>query len=487
VVPFINAVSGAGEAQVGRPSTRNAHAKQQSIALGGNLPQTWSYRNHHGLYLFLKPCIIKIGLFEYISTIQNFMDKKTTGAWVIHHTAKIEQASIPTSFDRIALAGKAGVLLSALSESNQQSQLTPNIVEALAQTANIRPFTELPTILDRLEAMKLIERSKEGTIEVLGLTTASILQHTADIFATTVPQNTDLATLDLAELVSQRPAASKEVKEYISDKFSLPQQVTTTILEQSEEIGFVDFETVDNTNKLYFNGNLFRRDNPKKALAILSSLSPTETRSIQDIEALFVRSVTIPYADMIKILGDDLFRKLHSIGVYDVNTVSNERETSAFITKPAAFSKYGNTLIDDALDLVKAFVTSLTYGMTYSPYNRGRITMLPLLLNKLIRGEWVGPATAIGHDYKVLEVRRVIQVKDIGGGRFSMRLLKRDVGELALQALIQGDISEKTLSLLQGASITNYTGPERNREVTRKKHKNQDNKSIIDLLRTIGG
>jgi len=415
------------------------------------------------------------------------MDKRTTGAWIIHHTAKIEQFSTPTSFDRIALAGKAGVLLSALSESNQQSQLTPDVVEVLAQAANIRPHTELPTILDRLETIKLIDRSKTGSIEVLGLTMASILQHTADIFATTIPQNTDLATLDLAELVSQTPTSGKAVREYLSDKYQLPIKETSIVLNQSEEIGFIDFEAVDDSSKLYFNGNLFRRDNPRKALAILSSLSPAEVRGIQDIDAFFAKSVTIPYPDVIKVLGDELFKKLHSIGLYDVNTVSNERETSAFITKPAAFSKYGNTLIEDALDLVKAFVTSLTYGMTYSPYSRGRITMLPLLLSKLIRGEWVGPATAIGHDYKVLEVRRVIQVKNIGGTLFSMRLLKRDVGELALQALIQGDISESSLPLLHGASITHYTGPETNRELTRKKQKAQNNQSIVDMLRTMGG
>ena len=90
--------------------------------------------------------------------------------------------------------------------------------------------------------------------------------------------------------------------------------------------------------------------------------------------------------------------------MYDLNGVSNELQRVDFLTKPAAFEKYGNALVEDALDLAKAFVTSLTYGMTYSPASRGQITMLPLLIRKLLRGAWVGPATAIGQDYKVLEL-----------------------------------------------------------------------------------
>jgi hypothetical protein len=413
------------------------------------------------------------------------MEKKTTGAWLIHHNAKLQQIATPTTFDSITLAGKAGLLLSALSESNQDTVLQRNTVEALARASGIMVGLELPTLLTKLEESQLINRSSAGDVQILGLTMASVLTHTADIFHSTNPQPAEVAVIDLAELTSIFPSHSKITAEYLSDTYSLTSEITQDVLQQSEEIGFIDVEDIGDKSKLYFNGNLFRRDNAKKTAAILSSLNPSELQAIQDVEALFAKSVTVSYHDANRILGAELLGKLHSIGLFDVNTVSNERESVDFLTKPAAFSKYGNALVEDALDLVKAFVTSLSYGINNSPSNRGRIAFLPLLMRKLLRGEWVGPATAIGHDYKVLEMKRVIQVKREIRGMFYMRLLKKDVGELALQAISQGDISEASLPMLNGASITNYAGPESNRELVRKRQNSQSKRTVVDLLRTL--
>ena len=114
-----------------------------------------------------------------------------------------------------------------------------------------------------------------------------------------------------------------------------------------------------------------------------------------------------------------------AIGFIDENSIGNEAGTFSFVTRPAAFSKFTNSAADDAFDLAKAFVTSLTYGMTSSPYGRGHIRMIEALMRKLINGTSVGPATAIGQDYKVLEMKGVVEVRPAGDGRFFMRLLKR--------------------------------------------------------------
>ena len=414
------------------------------------------------------------------------MDKKTTGAWLIHHTGKLQQVTASTQFERITLAGKAGMLLSALSETNQNSQLSKEKVETLAKASNINTYVELPTLINKLVEHRLLEISQAtGTIEVLGLTTSSILQHTADIFTNTDPQNIDLAVLELSEFASKSPTTDMLAKEYLCDTYQLPTQTIEEVLAQSEEIGFIDYEPIEDQGKLYFNGNLFRTENSRKVYAIVSSLSSMEGRLINEVNSLFDRSVAVPASDTINILGTDLFKKLASIGMYDLNTISNERDNMTFITKPSVFSKYGNTFVDDALDLVKAFVTSLTYGMTYSSYSRGRISMLPALMSKLIRGDWIGPATAIGHDYRALELKHVIQVQDLSSGMFKMKLLKKDVGELALQALVQGDISETSLPQITGASITNYVGPENNRELVRKKQSVHNRQDVVNIIRTL--
>ena len=152
-----------------------------------------------------------------------------------------------------------------------------------------------------------------------------------------------------------------------------------------------------------------------------------------------------------QVLGEDLFVKLHSIGMFDVSVVGNESGKNYFVTRPAAFSKFTDTIADDALDLAKAFVASLTYGMTQSGYYRGRIQMISALMGRLIAGGSVGPAAAIGCDYQALELKGVVQVTPAHSGMFTMRLLKPDVGRLALAVIADGDITAESVPHLPGA------------------------------------
>jgi hypothetical protein len=62
--------------------------------------------------------------------------------------------------------------------------------------------------------------------------------------------------------------------------------------------------------------------------------------------------------------------------------------------------------------------------MTQSSPSRGRIAMIAVLLRRLIAGGQVGPATAIGEDYRVLETKGVIRVSKAQPYGFMMRLLK---------------------------------------------------------------
>jgi len=414
------------------------------------------------------------------------MDNKTIGAWIIHHTHKLQQVTAPVRYDHITLAGKAGILLSALSTSDQESTLKRDAVETVGAANGISSTLELPTLLSKLKEAQLIDIGASGDVHTLGITSASVLSHIHDIYIASQPKSHEDAAIAVAELVSQSPAPSQKIAEYVADTYKLPSEDTTDLLNQSETIGFIDYEDLGEKRKLYFNGNLFRRQDAKKAEAIISSLTQSDIQKVTELQELLRTNVCVPYQQVMTILGKGLFEKLQAIGMFDVNSLSNERETTHFVTRPSAFQKYGNSLVEDALDLAKAFATSLTYGMMYSPSSRGRITMLPQLMKRLIQGGWVGPATAIGQDYRMLELKRVVEVKPEATGMFSMRLLKKDIGQLALQAILQGDISEVSLPpLLHGVSITGYASPERNREIVRKQQITRSRHEVVDMLRTL--
>lgn len=419
------------------------------------------------------------------------MDKKVQGSWLIHHTNKLQNVTNQGEYQNTFVAGKAGILLSAISETNQ-SNLSTDKLNVLANASNINTAFELPKLLDVLEAQELIDVTPSG-VGVLGVTTSSALQHTTNIFESLEPKNIEISAIELAEIASTKPVSSADISEKISDEYQLPKKEVEQLFYDSENIGFVDAESIGKDEKILFNGNLFRRGSAVKTKAVLDSLKPAEQVSLNELTQILKQNACVPYSDALRILGDPLFKKVNSIGYFDINVVSNSHEEVGYLTLPSAFSKFSNSMVDDAFDLAKAFVASLTYGMTKSTYTRGQISMIDRLLGALIDGREVGPVSAIGQDYKVLELKGVVAIRHgTKGGRSGplMRLLKKEVGELALQAIRQGDVSEQSIQSLPGAAITKFRGPEANREIIRREQIQKspfETNDMISALRTGGG
>jgi hypothetical protein len=419
------------------------------------------------------------------------MDKKVQGSWLIHHTNKLQNVTNQGDYQNTFVAGKAGILLSAISETNQ-SALTNERLTVLANASNINIAFELPKLLDILKDQELIDVSTSG-IGVLGVTTSSALQHTTNIFESLDPKKIEVSAIELAEIASVKPVSNTELAEKISDENQLTNDEVKQLFYDSEIIGFVDVEPISKSEKLLFNGNLFRRDSAVKTKAVLDSLKVEEQASLIELTQLLKKNACVSYTDALRILGEPLFKKVSSIGFFDINVVSNNQEEIGFLTLPSAFSKYSNSMVDDAFDLTKAFVASLTYGMTKSAYTRGQISMIDRLLGALIDGREVGPVSAIGQDYKILELKGVVSIRHGSkGGRSGplMRLLKKEVGELALQAIRQGDVSEHSIECLPGAAITKFRGPEANREIIRREQIQKspfETNDMINSLRTGGG
>lgn len=427
--------------------------------------------------------------------MKNNIDSKTKGAWLIHHAGKLQTVTNSSAFENINIAGKSGMLLSALS-TNEQLVITHDKARILAQEANINTL-EQKALLEILAKEELIEISANG-IEILGLTTSATLEHTSKIFERQSPKETEYATIVMAEIISEAPYKKQDILTEISDIFQIDTNNLNNFASNIEQMGLVDIEKVDQENIIYFNGNLFKREETLKIQKILNTLSANEQKRLNNFNSLLNEKACIATSEAESLLGKTLFLKLSSIGMYDISVVSNEKGETGFITKPSSFSKYSSSDIDDAFDLAKAFVSSLTYGMTKSSSSRGQIEMIERLLGALIRGEEVGPVDAIGQDYKILELKHVVEIKK-GSKRnyrgnlrhgWMMKLLKKDVGKLALQAIQQGDISEQSLESLPGATVNKYRGPELNRTNIRRKkiseRTSQDTNDMIMALRTGG-
>lgn len=222
----------------------------------------------------------------------------------------------------------------------------------------------------------------------------------------------------------------------------------------------------------------------------MASLSTTDAAKLNQLDEQILRNgcVSIEVAELI--VGVQLFDKLKAAGMYDLNYVANPFGEFGFVTKPSAFHKFNDPLVDDAFDLAKALVAALQYGMTQSNSGRGRIAMLGALLKKLINGHSIGPATAIGEDYRVLEMKGVISVKKAQTYGHTMRLLKRDIGQMALSVLTMGEVdSASVLDRPLPGKMTGYFGPEKTRSDFRRKQTPASKRltqDVLEALRTRG-
>lgn len=317
------------------------------------------------------------------------------------------------------------------------------------------------------------------------MTGASALIHAADLFEDNDPQPAERAAISLAELSSQAPVPAKRAIEFIGDAHKLTKTDAAEFVQQAFKIGFVDAEG-EGVDRLLFNGNLFRRDTANKTIKVLSSLSSAEQTKLSEFEAKLKSKGAVVASQASALLGEILFSKVRAAALYDMNIVSNEAGDHVFITAPGAFHKFSNPLTEDAFDHAKALVAALCYGMSQSPHVRGRIWGIDLLLGKLIRGGTVGPAPAIGNDYRALELDRVVQTERAGNG-FTMRLLKREVGVIALEVLRGRNAAAAALEILPSAGMRSYTPPEVARVGLRKKQSAASKAQTRSLLSAVRG
>ncbi|MBA2965043.1 MULTISPECIES: hypothetical protein [Ramlibacter] len=411
------------------------------------------------------------------------LNGETLGAWIIHHGRKLQADQAGAAeFPSIDGAAKSGLLLAGMAASDETS-LSAAEVEAVAKAAKLNPKTELKFHLEQLRSRQVIDISSSGDVQVLGVSSRKVLQETAALFGQHGPTGEERAVIDVAEQTSGIPQLRSAETKRISDEFKLSSPAATDLLSRMEGMGLVDFE-VSGSDRILFNGNLFRRGNIQKTQTVLNSLSAADRQRAGDFSAKLESAGCIDRAAARKELGDTLFEKLLAAGFYDVNTVSNDSGEHVFVTAPGAFHKFVDPMVDDAFDSAKALVAALTYGISKSASSRGRITMPAALLNRLVAGNEIGPATAIGQDYRVLELRRVIKLRPAGRGMYFMRLLKKDVGQIAQQVLLHGGASDQVVAL-PSASMTAYKGPEESRERLRKQQRPESKKLTSDILQAL--
>jgi hypothetical protein len=415
------------------------------------------------------------------------VNKRTKGAWLLAQSKNLDvvTGAGAARLENISYAGRIGRLYNLLRRNvpdDPTSTVTSETVKRACQLNGIdKPTREFG--LDVLKKAGRIDVAKNGAVSVLGATTTAVLEITADIFAEATPSKEEETVLELSEKVAEKPLGRKDATEFISDLSAITTSKASSLIDLCKSTAIIDEET-DRDRTILFNSNTFRDgEYAKKALLLPEALTPDELTRLTEVQEKLRRNGVLHDAEIKKILGFQLYKRLISVGFFDRMEVSNSTEAVGYIASPNDFQKYGRPFEEDPIDDAKALLASLTYGQTRSHYERGNITMPDALLRALIAGREVGKngVRAIGEDYRELEARQVVKVTPRCADRYTMKLIKKDVGELAL-TIVRGGAAAQEAILLDGSAATAFKGPHVVRKEIREKNSLADRRFVTEAL-----
>lgn len=417
------------------------------------------------------------------------MEQKTKGAWLLAQSKSLDgySGAGAARLENVSYSGKIGRLYNLLRRHSDEAStftISKGTVEKACQLNGVdKPARQMG--LQVLKDAGRIDVASDGSVAVLGATTQAVLEATAEIFDDQSPSADECAIIDLSERVSGKPVKRAEAEEYISDTHKLKKADAASLVDLSKSTALID-EEGERGHSILFNSHTFRDGKyAQKAHRVLEQLKADERGRLTEVQEKLSRQGALYDADVENTLGADLYKRLVSVGLFDRMEVSNSSESVGYIASPNDFQKFGRPFEEDPIDDAKALIASLTYGQTRSSYTRGQITMPEALIRALVRGDELaaraGGVRAIGEDYRELEARQVVEVTEKSSGRFTMRLLKRDVGDLAL-AIVRGGAASQEAVLMDGSPARAFKGPHAARTEVRAKNDIADKRFVHDAL-----
>jgi len=393
------------------------------------------------------------------------------GAWIAStkkHLDRLQYSPEVSEFAATEIAGKAANLL-ALMQADERDRVSPEALNAYCVSAKIRP-AERPTVLKKLQDDQRIEVLKKGekieAIDVYTFSKEEVLKSAARIFDASDPTPRDVANIEGLEHVCLLPRAESELVDHLTKAgFKDRDAVLTVKLQQELGLAGVD-RSPALAEPIIFNEHAFVKE-PSKIVAALKALKPQERQTLLDVQHYVETTGCTVLDELAKKFPPDVLRLMEGLGLLDRQEVVSPFGNASFATLPQTFGVYGGKLGIgvDCFHHAKMLLCCLTFGTVKSIWRRGKINNPVDILNSLLRGNEVGPCTAIGQDYVTLEKEGVVSLRRARhkvGEQYYMRLRKREVGELAKQVfLYKRTYSDTGILALPNPSPTHdYVNPQ---------------------------
>lgn len=416
------------------------------------------------------------------------------GAWLVNvskHLLRYERAHPGLQlFENAIFAGQCGSLLIKLSSDEDEETISRQRVVAHARLCGIDKFT-LKSFLGVLKSLRTIDWNTEQTeYRLLAFTRERVLRTVNHIFSTSLDIDAEKRLPELLEFCLVRPRFGSEIRDAFQDCLTKPQ--VDELLSALETFRILGARTVGK-DKLFFNTYQFT-DKAERIGKALQAFTSLERQQLDDLLGEVRRRPGIPAAAVD--ISDRVRRMAVGLGLVDANTVRSPAGEALFYTaplfSPPSVGEEISHLEADVFNHAKVLLASLRYGETYSTRGRGKIVDPNWITSALLHRDAVGPCTAIGQDYVLLEsegVIRTTRARHKSGEQYFMSLRRREPAELVRSLLESAPSNSSGVDVKALPTPLNlpsaYDGPEGTRAALMQTVLGQDERTTRRFLEAL--
>ncbi len=376
------------------------------------------------------------------------MDKLTKGTWIVNtikHLSDVRQDTLELDlFGATEQAGKAGLLLSRLA-SDQQEIVDFGKLRVYARQSSISP-AEIKSYLNYLRGEGKVDfiTDEQGNVketEIYCFSSKDAIETASQLYEKFEPTPVENASIVGLQATFELPRFSTEFLEVLTQQ-GIAESVAKDTLSLQRTFGLVKISKYD--EEIIYNEYAFSGD-PSSIPKALAGLSNTDRDMVSEVQHLVMDNPGFLLEAIPKHIKPEIISIMEGIGLVDGITVKSLAGEATFLTVPQLKGQgLGSfSLSEDVFHKAKILLSSLRFGQAKSSYGRGSISSSDKMfniVNKLLRKEWVGPCTAIGQDYQLLELDGVIQTTPAEQGMYYMLLRQQEVGHLVKQILTMNKV-----------------------------------------------
>lgn len=342
--------------------------------------------------------------------------------------------------DNLNIAGKCGRLAGII----RGSMYIDNIdkLKKMGNQVGISPSELIRVILPMMEdySDKRIKLRKDSAGSIIGVEeylydNKTVIGISGNILQGMNPSSLERIAIETLDSTKKIPHLESELYNKLASEYTEEDINLSVVLQQ--QFGLLQ-KINKNQEPIYSNEYVWGNKHEKIAHAI-GNIDLGSRQNLKEVVSIIQNKQGIP-TEKLNSIDIELLELSKRVGILDpTKIVTRQSLEKEFLFSSNLLDKavYNEDILDD----VKLFIASIRFGENYTNYST--LNQTEQFISALINRDRVGPHSANGTDYTLLESRGIIKVEHAYNDRYYMKLLRKDVAEQALNIIRSDEFNVK--------------------------------------------